>query len=586
MKGNARRAGRVPRPSGSTVHPSRASHTGRPLRGWVFGWSVFLVIASVWSFGLVEYLAFGFLRLPEGYRPALALASLPLFGAAFAGFSYRLYAKAWIRVRESLADYAEHAQRAEPAMPADHAVSGTQAERAVSVDLPARDAPSNRDGRGNLHDGTDGGTAALLSLRRLLAKVAAAMTGLSTLAFALVEFGSYRLLRIDSGYEPILMLGMIPPVSILVFFQARRVFPPLDRIWKDFPAPDGDSASRLKKKSGAAILRTQLFRMSALIIVSSVCVYGLVEFIAYKIIGIDDAYNPVLSVGMIFPMGLIVGTLSLRFARGINRRVGELLSAIDRVASGEFGVRLEPGDAGAFADVFAQFNRMGDELAKVQTLRDDFVNGFSHEFKTPIASINGFAKLLLAGSADKASERQYLELIAAESARLAELSDATLLLARLESTQIVPDLETFSLDEQLRQCAILLSPQWDAKGIGMEVELKPVRWTGPPDLARQMWINLIGNAVKFTPAGGTVAISLEREDGFAVVRVRDSGRGIPADEVPLVFDKYYQGKSGQPKKGLGLGLSIVKRIVDLCGGEISVESAVGEGSVFTVILPN
>lgn len=268
-----------------------------------------------------------------------------------------------------------------------------------------------------------------------------------------------------------------------------------------------------------------------------------------------------------------------------NKLAGKFIVAFEKVSRGEYGYRLEVPAKGRFKELFENFNKMSAELASVQTLKDGFVHDFSHEFKTPIASINGFANLLLEGGLSEEEQRQYLGIIARESERLSALAENTLMINRLENQQFVGEAETYRLDTQLKDCIILLERQWTEKGIDIFSELEPAEYRGNAQLMQQVWLNIINNAVKFTPRGGKIGVKLVREGGGLKVSISDTGIGMSEEVAAHVFDKYYQGDRSRSTAGNGLGLSIARRIVTLAGGDISVRSRPGEGSTFTVTLP-
>lgn len=332
-------------------------------------------------------------------------------------------------------------------------------------------------------------------------------------------------------------------------------------------------------------LRRRAFLSAGGVVIASVCSFGMIEYYTNIILGWNPSYNPILMIGMIGPMGLLMGLIAYASGRASSRYTGKLMSAIEKVSNGKFGVRLDVDKAGPYHEVFADFNAMCQELQSVQTLRDDFINHFSHEFKTPITSINGFARLLLEENVSDEERRRYLEIIASESERLAELSNNALLMTKLESQQHIADTAPYALDEQIRRCAILLMPQWSKKKIDLSADLEQATYTGNADLMQHVWINLLGNAVKFTPEHGEVTIGLKRNGKVLTVAVSDTGKGMAEEELVRAFEKYYQGDSSSKSKGLGLGLAIVKRIVDLAGGRIEARSSLGEGSTFTVYLP-
>lgn len=268
------------------------------------------------------------------------------------------------------------------------------------------------------------------------------------------------------------------------------------------------------------------------------------------------------------------------------REVVTLSNAIRKVARGDYKSRIRTDKKSQITPIYEDFNKMCAELESVQILRNDFINNYSHEFKTPIASINGFAELLLEKKDLTEEDRQqYLGIIADESARLSKFASDTTLLSRLSAQQIVTDQEVYDLSEQLRQCSIILSYKWLEKDQDFAADLSPMMFSGNKEMMQHMWINLMDNAIKYTQEGGRISVTGRMEDGFAVVEITDNGEGISEEARKNLFVPYFQGDASHSRQGLGLGLSIVKRIIDLCGGWISVESEPGHGSTFTVKLP-
>ena len=284
-------------------------------------------------------------------------------------------------------------------------------------------------------------------------------------------------------------------------------------------------------------------------------------------------------------MGAIVGITSTLFSRHFNHLVSGLTGGLKSVAEGDFSRRLDPKKGGPLEAAYEDFNKMSQELQSIQTLRDDFINHFSHEFKTPITAVKGFAELLREPETTPEEREQYLQIIIDESGRLADLANSTLLLSRLESQQFIAEKHPYSLDEQIKRCAILLSPSWEKKELSFTANLEPAQFDGNEELMRHVWLNLLSNAVKYTPEGGEISISLQAQPRELVVTVADTGIGMSPEVLSHIFDKYYQGDPSSKGKGLGLGLSIVHRIIDLCGGQIQVESVENQGSTFTVRLP-
>ena len=228
---------------------------------------------------------------------------------------------------------------------------------------------------------------------------------------------------------------------------------------------------------------------------------------------------------------------------------------------------------------------MTHELSAIETLRSDFINSFSHEFKTPIVSIRGFARLLKDDSLDKTDRQEYLDIIITESERLSSLSENVLNLANYENLERIADISEFRLDEQLRKAVIQMEPKWSQKGIEMNIVTEEVLYTGSADLIQQILLNLIDNAIKFTDPGGNIEIHLDNNDNGVRLTVKDDGIGMDEQTKERIYDKFYQGDASRTGAGYGLGLSIVKRIVDLCGGRIDVQSEHNAGSEFMIWLP-
>lgn len=262
-----------------------------------------------------------------------------------------------------------------------------------------------------------------------------------------------------------------------------------------------------------------------------------------------------------------------------------LIDSLNRVAEGDYSTEIEFSRTDTFAGVYRNFNNMIKELNSVKTMRDDFVHNFSHEIKTPLFSIQGFANLLLEGGLTEEEQHKFLKIISDEAGRMFKLADSTLTLSKLENQHIVGERKTLKLNAELNECIVMLEREWEEKGVEVVADLYPVKIVGDKILLGQVWLNLISNAIKFTPKGGKVEVTLRRENNTAVVTVKDTGRGISPDDIPKIFDKYYRSETASDVEGNGLGLAICKRICSLSGGEISVDSRLGEGSCFTVKLP-
>ena len=284
-------------------------------------------------------------------------------------------------------------------------------------------------------------------------------------------------------------------------------------------------------------------------------------------------------------VALIMAGIIIYINNSNERMTVAFAEALDRVSHGDFGYQMEIPKRGQFRALVENFNKTSLELKSIQSLKDEFIHDFSHEFKTPIASINGFANLLLEGGLSEQEQRQYLEIIAAESSRLSHLSENTLLINRLENQQFVGETASYRPDLQIKECVILLEREWTAKNLNFSTSFVPVELEGNASLMQQVWLNLLSNAIKFTPAGGEISVNMSLVHGGLQVAVSDTGIGMSKEVASHIFDKYYKGDSSHATTGNGLGLAIVRRAVNLAGGTVSVESREGEGSTFTVFLP-
>lgn len=297
--------------------------------------------------------------------------------------------------------------------------------------------------------------------------------------------------------------------------------------------------------------------------------------------------NPLLLIVILFGLCIMLGTaLTAFFSRKALNPIRKVIDATHRVANGDFNVKIDLKGIGELEELSHSFNKMTQELSTIETLRSDFINNFSHEFKTPIVSVRGFAKLLKENKLSEEERREYLDIIITESERLAALSTNVLTLSKYENLEIIVDKTPFRLDEQLRRTIVLMEPKWSAKEITVNVELDEVIYIGSEDLTQQIWLNLLDNAIKFSYQGGLINITLVNANDEIRFVIQDDGPGMAEQSKARIFDKFYQGDTSHSKAGYGLGLPLVKRIVKLCGGDIIVQSELGKGSMFTIVLPS
>ena len=212
------------------------------------------------------------------------------------------------------------------------------------------------------------------------------------------------------------------------------------------------------------------------------------------------------------------------------------------------------------------------------------MNNFSHEFKTPIVSISGFADLLLEEDVAPEEQREYLQIIRDESRRLAQLSSSVLLLNRVESQTILNDRTDFLMDEQLRQSVLVTQQKWREKLLTFDADIAPCRYNGSEALLKEIWLNLLDNAAKFSPEGGVIGVTLRIEQGSVVVSITDQGCGMDEETRRHIFEQFYQGDTSHKTQGNGLGLAMAQKIAALHGGNITADSRPGAGSCFTVRL--
>ena len=275
----------------------------------------------------------------------------------------------------------------------------------------------------------------------------------------------------------------------------------------------------------------------------------------------------------------------------IERPVRRIAEAAKRIMEGDFSVRIPPTNrmeaAEHLDEIIGCFNQMAEELSGVETLRTDFIANVSHELKTPLAVIQNYGAMLQQSELSRKNRLEYAAAITQASRRLADLISNILRLNRLENQQIYPQRERFDLGEQICECLLGFENTWEDRGIEIKTDIEDGVWIeSDAELLSLVWNNLFSNAFKFTEVGGKVALTLRREDGWAVVSVRDTGCGIRPEVGKHIFEKFYQGDTSHATQGNGLGLALVKRVVDIVGGDISVQSEVGRGSTFTVKIRN
>lgn len=341
----------------------------------------------------------------------------------------------------------------------------------------------------------------------------------------------------------------------------------------------------ISKYSNSLLL--QLFFQSFAVLVTAALGFFFMTWLVTDVFGVKDKYLATAyeSFGTLAIVILVLVPINAVFYFKSRKEVRTLSEGINKLAEGNFDVEIPIRRSDALSQVYGNFNKMCQELKSVQILRNDFINSYSHELKTPIASINGFAELLLEKDITDLEKEEYLKIIIEETNRLSKLASNTILLSKLSSQKIITDTEEYDLGEQIRQCSIILASRWMEKDIELSCMLPDVIYLGNRELMQHLWLNIISNAIDHTPQNGEIAISIQDLDNKIIVSIADSGEGMDEETLKHLFDPYFQGDSSHSGEGLGLGLPIAKRIAELCNGEIMAESKVGEGSLFTVILP-
>ncbi len=283
-------------------------------------------------------------------------------------------------------------------------------------------------------------------------------------------------------------------------------------------------------------------------------------------------------------LSLGFGSLFMLAASGfIVRPVKKLSEATEKIAKGDFSIHIERKSGDEIGQLIDNFNLMTKELGGMEMLRNDFVSNISHEFKTPLTSIEGYAKLLR-NSESEEERNEYIEIITEETRRLSALSSNILLLNRIENENIAPARNSFRLDEQIRQVILYHEKKWSSKEIDLQLDLDEIVYEGNEQLLYQVWLNLLDNAVKFSKPGAAIEINLRKNADKTVFTITDYGRGMTEEVKKRMFEKFYMGDKSRTAEGNGLGLSIVKRITDMLKGKIEVTSQPDEFTSIKVIL--
>lgn len=343
--------------------------------------------------------------------------------------------------------------------------------------------------------------------------------------------------------------------------------------------------SKIKEKIGLTIHFTiSLFIINLITtIITALLIYFLFNMGILNEENIESAMLlPIITLIACAIIGIVVSSCSSKF---VLKHVREFIEVTEKVSRGDFSVRLRIKHPPEFKVLSENFNKMTEELGGIEVLRTDFINNFSHEFKTPIISIKGFAEILKDDSLSKEERDEYLEIIIEESKRLSTLATNVLNLSKIETQTILKDKQRFNIGEQIRQSILLLDSEFQSKNILLDINIDDYYIRGNKEMLNQVWVNLFVNSIKFNKKNGMISIDMRKKEDSIFISITDTGVGISEESINKIFDRFYQGDRSHATKGNGLGLSIVKKIIDLHGGTIKCESILSKGSKFIIALP-
>ena len=343
---------------------------------------------------------------------------------------------------------------------------------------------------------------------------------------------------------------------------------------------ENDNFPKLKL---ALIIAVTIF---VIMLFTALLTYGSMQLLI-KFEALDFGY-PLLPVFLFDIISILVGTFAaVLICKKLLAPLNTIIDATEAITGGDYSTRLPFDDTNVYeyAVLGDKFNRMAEELSSLEMLRNDFINNFSHEFNTPINSIQGFATLLKHGNLSPEEEQDYIDRIIASSDRLSTLAVNVLHLSKIEQQTILTNKTRINITEQLRRMIVLLSIRWEPKDIEFDFDCPEYYLTGNEEFLEHLWLNLLDNAIKYSPVGSTIDIRITKSEKHLQILIRDHGKGIAPDALPFIFDKFYRSKSSRAVPGTGLGLTIAHKVATLHRGTIEVDSAPGKGTAFTVTLP-
>lgn len=333
-------------------------------------------------------------------------------------------------------------------------------------------------------------------------------------------------------------------------------------------------------------IKGTLATISVLVVTACITSILVSMMISLGIITADNIGNHKVMITITLISCTIVGTIITTLSsRAMVKSVQEFIEASNRVANGDFSARVRMRHPAELRKLSDNFNRMAEELGGIEVLRTDFINNFSHEFKTPIVSIKGFAEILKDDQLSKEERDEYLDIVISESTRLASLASRVLEFTKIEQQNIVSEKVCFNLGEQIRQCILLLDAKLTQKKICLELNLYDFTIEANREMLSQIWLNLLDNAIKFTSEEGIIRLNMRPLEEAVEVEIIDNGCGISEEAISHIFDKFYQADGSHAMEGNGLGLSMVKKIIELHDGMIECYSQMGKGTMFKVALP-
>lgn len=316
---------------------------------------------------------------------------------------------------------------------------------------------------------------------------------------------------------------------------------------------------------------------------------GITAFIRVSFMSGEHKTNDIrdlILLGLAALICAIIGSVLMFFATKLISKPIEKISELTKeIAKGNFKVKMDYKSEDEIGVLVNNLNLMVKELNNMEYLRKDFMSSVSHEFKTPISSIQGFVEIIKDKNLSPEKFEEYTDIIIEETKRLSNLSSNILKLSRLDNQVIQTRKVKFSLDEQIRKTLLILEEQWSKKNLELEINLEKIDYEGDEELIQQIWVNLIGNAIKFSNDYSSLKVTLRKKLNYITAEIEDEGIGISEESKSRIFERFYQGDSSRADDGNGLGLAIVNKIIEISGGKIYFESEVGKGTRFTIELP-